>query len=570
MSRSTSPSLVLNRRWWWLAGGIALLSLASSFNGLWNDFAYDDLYIIVGNDLVHNVQRAWTLFVLPYWPIRLGGDGYRPLTLISFALEWAVAPGSAMFFHAVTIALYAVTSVAVFWLASLLIPTAYAWLAAAFFAVHPVHVEAVANVVGQSEVWAGLLLIVTTAAYIQWRRCSKFGVERQNVLVLCYFAGCLFKEHAVVLPALLLAAEWLVVGDETPLGERLRSLRPFFLSLLLVSCFYVAFRSLVIHKTVAGFSPFIPFVSLRVTYVDRVLTMLGVIPQWMRLLLWPARLTTEYGPPTNPIAHGLALWQLPGALILVGVFGLIVVAVRRAPVIAFGIIWLVVTLLPSSNLVLPSGILLAERTLFTPSFGAILAVCAALPLAAPHLHTPVTRVLVLVGLSTVMLAGIVKSIVRTAAWRNNDTLFASAVATSPMTYRSHYMLGAWMMAKQEYAIGEREYLAAMGLFPSDPFVAYNLGQEYFRAGLYDHAYAMYARAEQIMPAFQDVEAQLALTRAMQGRYTDAAALATRAIRNGVGDLKVLRAILTVASLDEMSRKKLAGRIIAQPRAVIAR
>jgi len=557
-------------RWWWLAGGIAALALAASFNGVWNDFTYDDLFIVRGNEVVHDAKRAWTLFVLPYWPIRLGGDGYRPLTLFALALQWAVAPGSAMLFHAVTVALYVLTSVAVFRLASLLLPATYAWLTAALFAVHPVHVEAVANVVGQSEVWAALLLVSATAMYIQWRRSAMFSTGRKALVALLYFAACLFKEHAVVLPVVLLAAEWLLIHGEQPIAGRLRALRPFFLFLLLISCFYVVFRSLVINKGFGGFSPFIPFVSLHVGHLDRVLTMLGVIPHWVRLVLWPAVLTTEYGPPANPIANGLELWQLPGLLILTGVLGLGFATIRRAPVVAFGITWFVLTLLPSSNFVLPSGILLAERTLFTPSLGAILAVCGALTHLTRHLQTPVTRVSVLVCAQALLLAGVFKSIVQTAVWRNNDTLFATAVATSPMVYRSHYMLGAWMMSKKKAALGEREYLMAMGLFPDDPFVPYNLGQEYFHAGYYELAYLMYGRAERIMPGFQDVRSRLALTRAVQGRYTEAGSLAKRAIQDGAGDLKMLRSILTAASLDELSRKKLVSRIVAQPAKIIAR
>ena len=53
--------------------------------------------------------------------------------------------------------------------------------------------------------------------------------------------------------------------------------------------------------------------------------------------------------------QGAALWQLPGLLILCGVVGLGFATVRRAPIVAFGVTWLVITLLPSSNFILPSG-----------------------------------------------------------------------------------------------------------------------------------------------------------------------------------------------------------------------
>src|SRR5437868_4782680 len=110
------------RRWWTFASSTGLLALAASFNGLWNGFAYDDVFVVATNDLVHHASRAWTLFLLPYWPVQLGGDGYRPLTMVAFALEWAIGSGSPMLFHAVTIAAYVATTMVVFWLASELLP----------------------------------------------------------------------------------------------------------------------------------------------------------------------------------------------------------------------------------------------------------------------------------------------------------------------------------------------------------------------------------------------------------------------------------------------------------------
>jgi hypothetical protein len=508
---------------------------------------------------------------LPYWPIQYGGDGYRPLTLLAFALEWAASPARPMLFHAVTIALYALTSVAVWWLASSIIPNRHAWLVAALFAVHPVHVEAVANIVGQAEVWTSLLLVVSTAAYIRLRRTETLTIAWKLAIGLAYFAACLFKEHAVVLPILLFAAEALLIDGAGRLSARLRQLRPFFLGLVAVGFFYVALHELVIGKRFGGFAPFVPFVSLHVGYADRVLTMVGMVPEWVRLLIWPARLSPAYGPPQFQIAHGLSILQLPGFLILTGVVGLALATARRAPAVSFGIVWLIVTLLPSSNFVLPSGILIAERTLFTPSFGALLAIGATLAAISRKLDTLSFRRAALIALPALLWLGVAKSIIGTAAWRDNDTLFANAVRTAPLEYRPHYLLGAWLMTKGNFAAGEREYLRAIALFPFDPFVSYSLARGYFDAGLYNRAYAMFARADQTMPGFQDARGQMALTRAMQGRYAEAKALAGRALRQGGGgDPATMTSIILAASLDSVSRKRAASKLAASVPTMVAR
>ena len=83
------------------------------------------------------------------------------------------------------------------------------------------------------------------------------------------------------------------------------------------------------HGDISGFQPFIVFQALDLSYANRVLTMLGVVPEWVRLLLWPAHLSTEYAPPYVDIAQGPSLVQLPGFLLLIGIIGLGVALWKR-------------------------------------------------------------------------------------------------------------------------------------------------------------------------------------------------------------------------------------------------
>src|SRR5437763_10408667 len=130
---------------------IALLALASSIAGIANQFTYDDRYIVQLNPQVRSLAGWWRVFESSYWPKDWGGDGYRPLTILLFKLEWILGGGRPAVFHAVNIVLYVAVSVLVLHLAARVVPFWAAVLAASLFAVHPVYVEAVANVVGQAE-----------------------------------------------------------------------------------------------------------------------------------------------------------------------------------------------------------------------------------------------------------------------------------------------------------------------------------------------------------------------------------------------------------------------------------
>jgi hypothetical protein len=557
-------------RSWGPAAAIAALALLASFNGLWNGFTYDDRHIVLGNLHVKDLSRAWTLFVLPYWPIHLGGDGYRPMTLAFFSIQWALGGGSAFLFHAVGIVAYALTCVMGFRVARLMLPVGAAWLAAAFFAVHPVHVESVANIVGQAEIWVALCLLTATWLYVDGRRRAPLSSVRQSAIGLLYLAACLFKEHAIVLPALIVVGEVLLVQREARLRIRLAEEWKLFAFMLLGACLYVYFRTAVIGRDLAGFSVYPPFLTLDVGPWHRALTMLGVIPHWIRLLFWPARLSAEYGPPAYPIATTTALWQIPGLVILAGVTLLAIALRKRNPAFGFGVAWLGLTLLPSSNLLLPTGILLAERTLFSPSFGAMIALGATLPLLTPHLRSSATRIAVLVGGGAIILAGTARSIVQSAVWRDNESLFVASVAAEPRVYRGYYMLAAMLMEHRQLANGEKAYMKAIQLFPHDPFVFYNLGQEYFRAGLYDRAYEMYLRAYELMPDFQDVRTRLAFALAAKGDFAGARERAREALRAGSDQIQSLHTILAAADVDERARKRLQQDAARSPVKVLAR
>src|SRR5688572_11976478 len=144
--------MITPRQWWLTALMIGALALAAAYSSLGNGFAYDDVYILEKAGR-HSMAGWWRDFASTYWPVSMGGDGYRPLTVIAFRAEWVLGGGKPLLFHGVNVALHVATAIAVFALATTLLPFAAAFVAAALYAVHPVHVEAIANVVGQSELF---------------------------------------------------------------------------------------------------------------------------------------------------------------------------------------------------------------------------------------------------------------------------------------------------------------------------------------------------------------------------------------------------------------------------------
>ncbi len=541
----------LRRPSWLPAISLALLAIAASAAGIANDFTYDDRPVILGNPFMHGMHGWWRAFATSYWPQDWGGDGYRPLTVLAFKLEWALSGGSAMAVHGVNILLYALSAVLAFYLARRILPSWCAWAVAALFAVHPVHVEAVANGVGQSELLVAVFMLPAVTLYLR-DRMSDGGVlaPRTIAAILLLYAGaCFSKEHGIVLPALLVAAELTVITGTAPVGERMRRLRPVYLALAAIALAFLAARSRVFAgQGIVGFQPFQPFASLHSSSTDRILTAIGVVPEWFRLLYWPARLSSEYSPPETEIAQGLSVSQLPGFVLLCAVVALGVMLRRKKPVISFGIAFAAFTLLPSSNFLVTTGIVLAERTLFMPSLGAMIVLGA---LLVPAVAAWRERVSGSVKLAPQFLCGLVlvtgafRSERRTRVWHDNDTLFRNAVVDSPGGYRPHYMLGSWLFQHRHIRAGEAEYKIALKLFPYDPYMTFNLAERYREFGLCEPAIANYQWTLDLDPDFPMGRTQLANCLLQVGRYDSVKVVAIGALKAG-GPARITHRFITLA------------------------
>jgi hypothetical protein len=541
------------------APSVALLAIASSAIGILNGFTYDDVYVVEQNPLMKYLHGWWRGFHLSYWPKSAGGDGYRPLTILAFRVEAMLGHLNPMVFHAVNIALYALAAWLVFLVARRLLPLWAAWVTAALFAVHPVHVEAVANVVGQSELWVAVVLLGSTALYLRDRMEGPLRPSTALWILLLYAAACFAKEHGIVLPAILVAAELTVVSDHALPLERARRLRPFYLGLVAVALGFLTARGMVLaDHSLGGFAPFTPFAVLHITPVDRVLTAVGVVPEWLRLFFWPARLSSDYGPPEVDIAQGLSLVQLPGFLLLIAIMAAAFLLRRRQPVMSFGIAFTCLALLPSSNFLLPAGIVVAERTMFLASAGAMLFVGAlAVALKEQLIATPAWirawRFGAPVTCAALLGVGGMRSWNRTRVWHDNETLFRQSVVDSPRSYRAYFLIGTWDVHHQRERLGESELREGMRLFPYDPYMAFNLAESYREGGMCAAALPLYRWSREIEPSVNG-RTEYAWCLMNQTRFSESKEMALEAVRAG-GLVSLLHQIIAydVAAMSARNR-----------------
>ena len=194
---------------------------------LWGGFIWDDNIWSESQAVLEwsGLSTIWS------WPSSIEKEKhYWPLTYTTFWLEhkiWGLEPGG---YHVVNVLLHLLNSLLV-WRLLLRLAVPGAWVVAAVFATHPLHVESVAWIIERKDVLSGLFYLL---AVIVWLRfLGQPRPWRYGLALLLFVAGLLSKSIVVTLPAALLILQWWKAGRIT--GQDLQRLAPFFLVALLIT-----------------------------------------------------------------------------------------------------------------------------------------------------------------------------------------------------------------------------------------------------------------------------------------------------------------------------------------------
>jgi tetratricopeptide (TPR) repeat protein len=455
-------------------------------------YVYDDKAIVLHNSQLDGWKSLVRVWSSPYWSTG-GADQfglYRPLLMAMFAVIWNGAHKFAIAFHFVIVVLHVVATLL---LARLLRRAVGRWpaaIGALWFAIHPVHVEAVANISNSSEIlvaiWTLLLalLLVNGAPPRGWR------VIIAGVL---YAGALLSKESGVVTPALALLVAW---GWNTPPRAATPAPRMLFgawratlTAWALVLAAVVAARSAVLGGVIGTVSIAAPGIE-GLSPGQRIWAMLSLGGRVARLLVWPTTLNPHYGPSVFPSGAAASIAALSTILVMLAALGASWWLARNSanrdarPLV--GLCWAVVAFLPASNLLTATGQILAERTLYVPSIGVALVVAwivdrALADAAAPATPAAASRtrfVAALVALFFVVtcVRGFLMTRRYAAEWRNEATLFTHMIRADSLSYRGYQMLANVNESQGHHAESVRLYARAYALRPSDPTLLTDYGE----------------------------------------------------------------------------------------------
>jgi protein O-mannosyl-transferase len=425
---------------------------------LGNRFALDDGGIVQRNPAAHSIRAALQAFDRSYWPAESGAGQWRPLVILSFAADWQLTGGSPAWLHAVNVVWHATATALVVVVLALYVPVTAALAGGLLFAVHPVHVEAVANLVGRAELMAAVFLL---AAILIGRRIRRRLVEgratwRAEIALLAVVAaGLLSKEHAAVAVALLAL-------DDFASRERIARALPWrdYAAVALLTVAWFALR----RPVDAGES----FTMLAPTFfglgaAGRISTMLPVVFVLVRLMVWPFHLSADYLPPLVPRLEHLTALGIAGLALLASLAGLAAASWHRRRALAVGLLLMGIAWLPTANLLFPTGIVLAERTLYLASVGFVLIAAAAFE----RLERSRERRLAWMVAGAVLVAFTVRTATLVPVWRSNLDLVLWGLEEHPESYRQHQAAARALVRAGDLGAALRQYDLAIELYPLD-------------------------------------------------------------------------------------------------------
>jgi tetratricopeptide (TPR) repeat protein len=542
---------------------LCTLVLIAYSNSLSNGFVWDDHQQIVMNPSIRPDAPLTHLFT---GDVRFASRGpsvvthdYRPLQMFAYRLLLASFGASPTAFHAASI-LSAIAATlaafAVFWLLTRNLGLAFA--AAALFAVHPVHTEAVDWIASLPELGFTLFTLLAFAFFL----ISRNRTARPNqtlpsrwlfpsLSLLAFAIALLWKETAVVLP--LLIALYVLMGESTVRNRPLTALKqsaPYWAVLAV----YLILRL----RVLGALSTSSPR-DWALTPFQFLLTALHLmLSYWQRLAL-PIKLNAYYVfSPIRSLADPRAIAAI---LFTLAAVAAIIYLARQAPLSAFAALWVCLTLVPAMDLYALGRNPFTERYLYLPSVG----FCLLVTLLAARLIDRLPSKLQsqshkIAGISLIAVVAVytAQSIARNPDWKDDATLFSQSLRLSPDAPFVRFMVASTQSSDpSQSAAAEQNYLQAIALATQqltpdrlDAVQSYRgLASLYADRGQYDQALQTLAEARQLAPVDPDADAEQGMILARAGRGKEAQPLLERALAAQPDNENLLSALGLVARDD---------------------
>jgi Tfp pilus assembly protein PilF len=476
-----------------------------------NDFVdYDDeVYVTRNTQVLKGLTKegcawAFTEAVTAHW---------HPLTWLSHMLDIELFGANPFWHHLIGLLFHITNTLLLFWIFNKMSKAPWqSFFVAAFFALHPLHVESVAWVSERKDVLSGFFWMLTIAAYIKY--AANPNIQRYVLVVLSFMLGLMAKPMLVTLPLVLLLLDYWPLErfkweqeNKAALSGRLivEKVPLLLLSAISAVITFVAAQHGGAMMRGENYSLMTRVSNASVAYI-----------YYIAKLFCPTKLAVLY--PHQ--GDNLPLWQLiVASLTLIFITTVVFCLALRKRFLLVGWLWYLGTLIPVIGLVQVGSQAVADRYTYLPSIGIF--IMLAWGVAELFAHWKYKKILISFTTSMLMIALIIATRTQVSYWKNTLTLYEHTLEITKNNYVIHNNYGCYLRNQGVLDAAIENFNKALQIKPDYVAALNNLGMTLRTQGKIDQAVIQWQKALDLQPYHPNVNANLGFALAMQGRYEQA-------------------------------------------------
>jgi tetratricopeptide (TPR) repeat protein len=359
---------------------------------------------------------------------------------------------------------------------------------AAFFALHPLHVESVAWISERKDVLSAFFLMLTLCLYVYYT--EKPDIKKYLFVLLFFVCALMSKSIVVTLPVIMILLDYWPLGrfksqkNKTNLMLwQLKEKIPFFVLSLYFSVLTLGAR----YNTTAKDFPF----------SDRFANALVSFETYLEKTFWPRDLAVFY-----PFPNQIPIWHIFGASLLITVISIaVIIMVRRQPYLFAGWLWYAITIVPVIGIIQVGNQAMADRYTYLPLIG--IAVMLAWGVSLLIKNENVSKIFLFPAAIAFLAILSVLTWQQCGYWKNSDTLFNHALLVTKNNYLAHNNLGLVLFAEGKTTEAIVHYNEAIRIMPDHVLIYNNRGAAYTKLGQYQLAIEDFSKAIRLEPDYAD-------------------------------------------------------------------
>lgn len=490
-----------------LAFAVLIITAAVYANSLFNNFIWDDEFLIVNNAFIKDWKYLPNIFTthLFYFASKLS-DYYRPLQSLSYMLDYTFWRLNPFGYHFTNLILHLGNTLLVFIFVNLLAKNAAISSASSLlFGIHPIQTSVVPYISSRADLMFVFFILLAFISYIlnSRRENSPRFKLKFFLLPISFFILALFsKETALIFPFLLMLYDFSFSQKQEFRQKLFKSHLIFFL----VFFVYILIRMFILNFTHFTLSSTEPFFL-------RFMLMLKTTLSYAGLLCLPLNLHMERVVLPVPLPQFLIL-----IITAIIAFIFVVKSYKYSRLLFFSCCWFLFSLLPTSNLLLSFNVKMAENWLYLPSIGFFMAILTLVSIFFQLSFLKYFKLLFWLGAGFIVVFYSTLTVMRNFEWGNELVFFQNILKHTPSYHavRVHDNLARIYYKKGLYVEAEKETKKALSINPEDSEALLVLGVLDGRRDNYSEALRQLKKAVVINPWDTEAYYNLGITYAKLG------------------------------------------------------